>query len=131
MHDRRTQRSEVPQEAVRLFLQSVAERHGLDALTLANEDGLLLAGAASSGREALDLDWIGAVGCLCAVRGRRGPGLGTLVERVTGGAQLTAAEMVLRGERLYLTAVGGRIPAGSEVGAGIERILAASLPAVA
>jgi hypothetical protein len=116
MHERRTNRSSTPQEAVHLFLQAIAARHGLEALALANEDGLLMAGAAADGT-ALDLDWIGAVGCVCAVRGRRGPSLGALVERVTGGRHLEAAEIVVRGERLYL--------------AGIGRILGRSLPAVA
>jgi hypothetical protein len=133
MHDRRTQRSSTPEEATRLFLQALVARHGLQALALSNEDGLLMAGARASRSPApdLDLDWIGAVGCVCAIRGRRGPSLGSLVERATGGHHLESKEIVVRGERLYLAAVGGRLPAGPEVAAGIERILARSLPAVA
>jgi hypothetical protein len=134
MHERRTHRSSSPDEAVRLFLQALVARHELDALALANEDGLLVAGAKAPAGASLDLDWIGAVGCVCAVRGRRGPSLGSLVERVTGGKSLTAAEIVVRGERLYLAAVGGRLPAGwagAGAAAGIERILGRSLPAVA
>ena len=131
MHERRTNRSESPYDAVRLFLQAIAARRGLAALALTNEDGLLIAGTAAPGTELGDLDWIGAVGCVCAVPGRRGPSLGALVERITGGRHLVATELVLRGERLYLTAVGGTLPAGREVAAGIERILAPSLPAAA
>jgi hypothetical protein len=74
------------------------------------------------------------VGCVCAVRGRRGPSLGALVERATGGRHLEAAEIVVRGERLYLASVAPSIPsgwAGAEVTAGIARILSPSLPAVA
>jgi hypothetical protein len=129
MQERRTKRSESPEEALRLFLQSVAARRGLAALALTNDEGLLIAGTAAPADDLDDLAWIGAVGCVCAVPGRRGPSLGSLVERVTGGRHLVAAEMVLRGERLYLTAVGGPLPAGREVTAGIERILADSLPA--
>jgi hypothetical protein len=138
MHDRRTQRSSTPQEATRLFLQALVDRHGLEALALTNEDGLLMAAAAAPRASspdaragALDLEWIGAVGCVCAIRGRRGPSLGGLVERATGGRHLEATQIMVRGERLYLSAVGGAMPAGPEVARGIERILARSLPAVA
>ncbi|MFT3770618.1 MAG: hypothetical protein QM820_34770 [Minicystis sp.] len=130
MHERRRQRSEVPGEAARLYLQSVADRHGLSALALANEDGLLMAGA-SRAEQPLDLDWIAAVGCVCALPGRRGQSLGSVVERVTGGRTLASAEIVLRGEKLYVTSVGGPLPPMKELAAGVERILARSLPAAA
>ncbi len=131
MHDRRTHRSSSPDEAIRLFLQSILSRQGLDALVLANEDGLLIAGASSAAGASLDAAWIGALGSVCSLRGRRGPSLGSLVERVTGGRFLEARELAVRGERLYVSAVGGKLPAGEELAAGIERILARSLPAVA
>jgi hypothetical protein len=131
MHERRTNRSEDPGEAARLFLQAAVERHGLAALCLANEDGLLLAGAAAPGARSLDLDWIAALGSVCAIRGGRGPSLGALVERVTGGHHLASAELVLRGERLYVASVGGPLPPGRALAAGVERILAESLPAAA
>ena len=131
MQDRRTHRSNTPQEAGRLFLQSLVARHGLEALVLSNEDGLLMLGATSPAGASLNLDWIGAVGCVCSLPGRRGAPLGALVERATGGQPLEAAELMVRGERLYLAAVGGHLPPGPEVVAGIERILARSLPAAA
>jgi hypothetical protein len=129
MHERRTKRSSVPQEAASLFLEAARDRAGLTALALANEDGLLIAGVQRAGD--LDLEWIGALGCVCSIRGRRGPSLGSLVERVTAGQMLESAEIVLRGERLYVTAVGGKLPPLAQLGAGIERILADSLPAAA
>jgi hypothetical protein len=131
MHERRTNRSEIPEEAARLFLQAAVERHGLHALCLANEDGLLIAAAAAPGGRSLDLAFIAALGSVCAIRGRRGPSLGALVERVTGGQHLSSAEIVLRGERLYVASVGGPLPPGRALAAGIERILAESLPAAA
>ena len=131
MHDRRTHRSSSPQEAGRLFLQALLERHGLGALVLTNEDGLFMVGAQRAAAAPLNLDWIGAVGCVCALRGGRGPSLGALVERTTGGQHLEARELTVRGERLYLVAVGGQVPGGPEVVAGIQRILARSLPAAA
>ena len=131
MHERRTKRSGTPQEAAHLFLQAVAARHGLQALALASEDGLLIAGFVAPSGSPVDLDWIGAIASVCACSrspARRGPSLGALVERATGGRHLESAEIVLRGERLYLAAVGGRLPAGPEVRAGIARILQESLP---
>src|SRR5262249_4800143 len=88
MNERRTNRSDVPGGALRLYSQALADRHRLRALALSNEDGLLIAGTAAPGDEALDLDWIGAVGCVCALGDRRGPSLGALVERVTAGRHL-------------------------------------------
>ena len=130
MQERRRQRSEAPGEAARLYLQSAAERHGLMALTLASEDGLMMA-AASRAERPLNLDWIAALGCVAALPGRRGRPLGALIERETDGQMLTSAEIVLRGEKLYLTAVGGPLPPLGETRAAVERILARSLPAMA
>jgi hypothetical protein len=131
MHERRRQRSEIPGEAARLYLEAVAERGGLDALTLANEDGLLMAAASRGERPPLTLEWVAAVGSVCAVPGRRGPSLGAVAERVTGGRTLASAEIVLRGERLYVTAVGGPLPSLREFTAAVGRILERSLPAAA
>lgn len=130
MHERRTHRSEDPAEAAHLYLQALADRHRLEAITLANEDGLLIA-ATSGPRSATELEWIAALGSVCALPGRRGPSLGSLVERVTSGKMLQSAELVLRGERLYVTVVGGPMPRLGEVSAAVERILASSLPAAA
>jgi hypothetical protein len=132
MSDRRTRRSTRPGEAIRLFLHAVLGRQGLGAIVLANEDGLMIASAASAACQALDLDWIGALGSVCALgtpMGRRTASLGSLVERATGGLPLDARQLSLRGERLYLTVVGGRLPPGTELPDAIERILATSLPA--
>jgi len=107
MHDRRTTRSTIPAEAARLFLHAAVDRHALVALTLANEDGLLVAGAVRAEHE-LDLSWVAAVGCVCAIRGRRGPSLGSLVERVT--ARVPGVETIVREPS-------GRIVAYHSVGA--------------
>lgn len=130
MNERRMHRSEMPGEATRLYLQAAAHRQGLDALTLANEDGLLIAGA-SLGERPVVLDWIAAVGSVCAAPGRRQTPPGSLVERVTGGRTLASAEISLRGATLYVTAVGGPLPATREIEAAVARILGQSLPAAA
>lgn len=54
--ERRLRRSEKPGEAVRLYLEALRERTGMHGVALANEDGLLVAGAGE------DLDWLAAVG---------------------------------------------------------------------
>lgn len=128
MHERRTQRSEIPGEAARLYLHSVAERQGLAALTLANDDGLLIAGVS---RAPIELDWVAAVGSVCAGRGPRGATLGARVQRITGGRGLASAALSLRGETLHVTAVGGPLPPQSELAAALERIFVHSLPAAA
>jgi hypothetical protein len=128
MIERRRNRSHVPGEALRLYFQALVDRHGLRALALANEDGLLIGGG---GDEALDLAWVGALGCVCALGDRRGPSLSALVERVTGGHHLHSSEIAIRGERLYLAAVGGRVPAREDLAGALDRILASSLPAIA
>jgi hypothetical protein len=128
MTERRRNRSHVPGEALRLYFQALADRHHLRALALANEDGLLISGG---GDEALDLAWIGALGCVCALGDRRGPSLSALVERVTAGHHLYSTEIAIRGERLYLAAVGGRVPPHEDLAGSVDRILAASLPAIA
>jgi hypothetical protein len=130
VNDRRRRRSEVPAEAAHLYFQALVERHRLEALTLANDDGLLVAAARREG-STLDLDWIAALGSVCAMPGRRGAPLGALVERVTEGRMLTSTEIELRGEKLYVTAVGGPLPPRAELEAATARILARSLPAAA
>lgn len=130
MHERRTQRSEIPGEAANLYLKALVDRHDLESMTLATDEGFLVA-ASSRSRTTHELEWIAALGTVCAVPGRRGPSLGSLVERVTDGRTLTSAEITLRGERLYVTAVGGPLPPMNGVAAAVERILSSSLPAAA
>lgn len=130
MQERRRQRSEIPAEAANLYLQALVDRHGLESMTLASDEGLVIA-AFSRKRTAHELEWIAALGTVCAVPGRRGAALGSLVERVTDGRMLASAEITLRGERLYVTAVGGPLPPMKGIAATVERILANSLPAAA
>jgi hypothetical protein len=130
MHERRRHRSEIPGEAARLYLQAVAERQGLAALTLANDDGLLIAGV-SRAPQPIELDWVAAVGCVCAGSGPRGAALGARVQRVPGGRGLASAALSLRGETLHVTAVGGPLPPRSEIATALERIFVPTLTAAA
>ena len=102
--ERRKNRSEVPQEAMSLFLEAIAARNSLKALTLANEDGFLVAGAGS--------------GCNLARAA-----ITSLVEDVTGGEDLFASAMTVAGQTLYLTSVGARVPRQKEAAETLQRIL--------
>jgi hypothetical protein len=126
---------------MRLFLEALLERHALDAISVIDEEGALVAAAARPACATLDLAWIGAIGSLLAVSAgsdrepRRQPmhagqGLSALVDRATAGRQLDAREVMLRGERLCVASVGGALPA-TAFGAGMERILGHALPAIA
>lgn len=118
--ERRKNRSDVPHEALVLYLTAVAQRSSLKALALANEDGFLVAG---TGR-GYDLEWLAAFGPVCAEgRGMSGS-LETLVENVTGGDDLYASAVKIGNATLYLTSVGARVPRQREAAEALGRILA-------
>src|SRR6188768_1343542 len=87
--DERRNRSDVPLEAARLYLEAAAGRCDARALTLAQEDGLLVAGT----RGDYDLDGIAAIGAACV----RGDGDSAAVERMI--------DDVAGGEDVYATCV--------------------------
>jgi len=55
--ERRTQRSEKAHLALNLFLESMREREGIEALAVTTEDGFLVAGVGET-----DVEWMGALG---------------------------------------------------------------------
>ena len=122
--ERRNNRSDLPHEAAAIYLQTVASTHGLPALAVANEDGLLVAGAGGS----YHLPWLAALGSVCASRTARYPSLDTLIHDVTGGKNLYATAFDVRGEKFYLTSIGAPVPAKDDAVAAIGRILARVLP---
>jgi len=65
MRERRQERSEQPQEALRLFLSRVAEDRALDAAIVSDGDGLLIGGTAR--KKGVDLEALAAL--------RQGPGV--------------------------------------------------------
>ena len=117
--ERRTNRSDVPQKAARLYLEAAAERQGIRAVALAGEDGLLIAGTADD----IDLDDLAAIGTAC------GKGAGThrtteaLLERVADGDDLYASSVPIGGSTYYLTSVGARVRSVKQAGAALSRIL--------
>jgi hypothetical protein len=123
--DRRNNRSDHPHEAAAIYLQTVASSHGLFALAVANEDGLLVAGTGGS----YHLPWLAALGSVCASRTTRYPALDTLIHDVTGGRNLHATAFDVRGETFYLTSIGAPVPQKDDAAAAIGRILEGFLPA--
>ncbi len=130
MNDRRTRRSPDAVKAVRLLLETARERANLGAIVLSTEDGVPVASAASDACATLDLGFIGRLGSVCASHVPSGASFVALLDRATGGRTLDAREVVLRGERLYVAAVGGTVP-GAELLGAIARILTLALPASA
>ncbi len=55
--ERRTHRSEKTHVALNLFLESLREREGFDAVAVTTEEGLLVAGVGEA-----DIEWMGAIG---------------------------------------------------------------------
>ena len=105
--ERRKRRSDQHGEAVRLYLETVRARTGVEALALASEDGMLVAGAG-----AVDLDWMAAIGA------------GSKRSRLEwDGRVVHVRRMKVNQVRLYIASTGQ--PAHDEVAEQINRILAA------
>jgi hypothetical protein len=116
--ERRSNRSDVPQEAARLYLEAAAERQGIRAVALAGEDGLLIAGTAGD----VDLNDLAAVGAACAKGAEHTTE--ALLDRVSEGDDLYASSVPIGGSTYYLTSVGSRVRSVKEAGTALARILA-------
>src|SRR4051812_1039660 len=105
--ERRTNRSEVPQVALKLYLTSLAARSGLSAVALASDEGLLIAASQSDH----DAD---AMAAICVARERRIVMRPEVVNSILRGEQLTSCPLNVHGEELYLTWLGARTPSVNE-----------------
>ncbi|MCS6797922.1 MAG: hypothetical protein NZ898_05255 [Myxococcota bacterium] len=118
--DRRKRRSNDRNAAVRYQLEYARERGGIEALVLADGDGLLLA---ASGEPAV-----------CAELGAVAPLLGHSLFRMPMPPMLRGADVAVRrldiyGQPLFLAAVGGGVARDvwlARSAAGVRRILAAN-----
>lgn len=105
--ERRKRRSDKHGEAVRLYLETVRARTGVEALALASEDGSLVAGAGP-----LDLDWMAAIGA------------GSKRSRLEwDGRVVHVRRMKVNRVRLYIACTGQ--PTHDDVAENLNRILAA------
>ena len=106
--ERRNQRSEKAHLALNLFLESMREREGLEALAVTTEDGFLVAGVGET-----DVEWMGALGASSRRSTFQWDDRTLHVQRV----EVNRVPM-------YVTSA-GRAASASAVQLGFERILAA------
>jgi hypothetical protein len=83
--ERRNSRSNAPGEAAELYLRAYCQRHGLDAAVLADDSGLLVAGAGD-----VDLDSLAALSG-CPQRLRDAHADGHVVAISVGGTSMRLA----------------------------------------
>jgi hypothetical protein len=116
--ERRQRRSDDPAQAIRFYLNALAQRRAHAGLALADADGLLIAGSEGS----VDPEAMAAVAPLLAdAAPAEQDGLLSLVTR---GAPLNVWGVELEGQDCFLAAVGGTVGAPLEAGADLSRILA-------
>ncbi len=120
--ERRRNRSEIMHEALGLYLQAAAERAGVKAIVVANEDGFLIAGSGSG----FNHEWLAALASVCAEAEERKGSLKTLVEDVTGGERFFSSTLNVLGRTLYLSSVGTNV-SGEMVEPALSRILSPAI----
>lgn len=114
--ERRRHRSEVPEVALRLYLNAMASRSGLPAVALASDEGLLV--AASPG----DYDAEG-LAAICVARELKIPLTRASLDGVLKGERFSSAPMEVHGLKLHLAWLGDKSPRLVEVAAALNRIL--------
>lgn len=115
-HERRKRRSEMVSEAASLYLEAVIERSRLKAVTLASEEGLLVAGAG----QGYDHEWLAALGAFESQEERLRP----MINEFTHGQGLMAFDVPIHGRVLRLAAVGDEAPPVEAAGIALSRIFA-------
>jgi len=114
-NERRRKRSELVQEAVSLYFEAVMERCRIKAMALANEDGLLVAGAGRG----YDHEWLAALAVA-----ENGEHHADVIEEVTRGEGMISADVAICGRMLRISAVGkDRIPV-EDTSVALSRIFA-------
>ncbi len=115
-HERRRKRSEMVSEAASLYLEAVLERSRLKAVTLASEEGLLVAGAGPG----YDHEWLAALGAFENSEARLQP----MIEEFTHGQGLMSFDVPIHGRVLRLASVGDEAPPVEAAGIALSRIFA-------
>lgn len=115
--DRRRLRSDRPDEAARLYLGAAMQRYAYSALTLADEQGLVVIDADSR----IDSEALAAVAPLGeTLQDEVADGL---LDLVTRGERLRVRPFDLGGASMYLASVGGEAAPPAEAEAALQRIL--------
>jgi hypothetical protein len=118
LEDRRSRRSNDRYVALRYQLEHTREKGGLEALVLADEDGLVVA---SSGDSAVCAE-LGAVAPLIG-----STFMGMPMPPLLRGAEVAIRQVAVYGQSLYLAAAGGGVARDAHLSTsqtGVERILA-------
>jgi hypothetical protein len=115
--ERRRRRSDVLQQAVCLYFESVAERIGARAIALASHDGLLVGGAGPNGT----LDSLAALGSTGpAGRAERQD----VVDEISAGQKLLASGVCVHGAPFFVASLGPEMPDMQQTAGALERMLA-------
>ncbi len=109
--ERRTQRSSNPAEAMRLYLESVAQQADAQAVVVADADGLLISGTGAARESLRDL----AATCLLNEA--------EVHELDPDPASFAGQRLTIEGEPFYLGVRGGQTAPGPEVAFAMARIL--------
>jgi hypothetical protein len=113
--ERRRRRASTAPEALRLYLETVADARELSAVVLCDDTGWLVGAA----RRDLDLQRIASLGRWCA------EGFDATEEELTatGGEDLYAHTLHVGARRLFLTSLGARVARVRDVAETAARIL--------
>lgn len=118
MDERRRERSENPWVAGDIYLEKVAEHHGLDQLTLATREGLLLS---STGERELANRLAAVAPVFAEEPAVLRPGL---LEEMAQGQPLQLWRVTIRERPFYLIGFGAPTDMPEEVQAAFDRIFA-------
>lgn len=116
-NERRRNRSDMVQEAVRLYLEAVVERSRIKAMALANEEGLLVAGAGKG----YDHEWLAALGVITSESHRSR--VQHLIVEVSGGEGISSWDVTVHGRKLRMSVV-GTAPTAEDTSIALSRIFA-------
>lgn len=117
--ERRRTRSNVPGEAVRLYLSTNAARAGVKAAALSHADGSLVGGSGD-----VDLATLAAVGPLFVSGGHLTPEAEARIDEVVKNHDVYASRLTVAGTTFVLTTLGARFPEQRRAERAFTRIFA-------
>jgi hypothetical protein len=115
--ERRKHRSDVLQQAVCLYFESVAERIQASAIALASADGLLVGGVGPNGT----LDTLAALGST-GPQGRSERQ--DVIDEISAGQKLFASGLCVHGAPFYVASLGPEMPDMAQAALALQRIFA-------
>lgn len=119
--ERRKARSSNRHEAVRLYLEANAQRAGVRAAALSDEDGFLIGGVGD-----VDLEILAAIGPVFVNGAPLRPAVEERVDSVVQNHDLYASSIQVGNHRLVLTSIGARFPEHRRAEKAFQRILQSS-----